>query len=309
MLAQPGTLPLPHERGEWLTEIKWDGVRALMYVEDGRVRVRSRRALDMTASFPEVQRLAGAVRGKRAVLDGELVAFGPDGCISFAAMQRRLHVSRPVRVAELVRVVPVTFMAFDILYAGEESLVRRPYRERRERLEDLVTPGTHWQVPAVFDDAKAVLEATRQLGLEGIVCKRPDASYRPGSRSPAWRKVKNSQVADVVIGGWRPAGRGGRRVGRLLLGLPNGAGQLRYVGTVKTGFTDAMRTDLATRLRPLQQQRNPFTGQPQDEPLHGVRWVRPELVGEVRAMEWTANRHLRLASWRGLRPDLAPSDL
>ncbi|MFI7709217.1 hypothetical protein [Nonomuraea sp. NPDC049480] len=100
-------------------------------------------------------------------------------------------------------------MAFDLLYAGEESLVRRPYRERRERLEDLITPGTHWQVSAVFDDAKAVLDATRQLGLEGIVCKRPDAPYRPGRRSPAWRKIKNSQVADghrrlEAYGPWRP---------------------------------------------------------------------------------------------------------
>ncbi|MEV5561173.1 non-homologous end-joining DNA ligase [Nonomuraea wenchangensis] len=310
MLAQPGPPPTGGDSGTWSVEVKWDGMRALIYIDGGRVRVRSRGGLDITGSFPELRELGGAVRAERVVLDGEIVAFGPDGRVSFSGLQERMHVRRPVRVAELARRVPATVMLFDVLHIDAESLVRRPYRERRERLHGLVAPGRHWQVPEVFSDAEAVLEATRRLGLEGIVCKQLASPYRPGRRSPTWTKIKHAQVADVVIGGWRPAGSPARqRVSALLLGVPDGSGRLRYVGTVKTGFTDAARRDLAVRLRALGESRNPFTGRPEDEPLHGVRWVSPELVGEVRALEWTANRRLRLAIWRGLRHDLRPVDV
>ncbi|WP_434094093.1 hypothetical protein [Nonomuraea wenchangensis] len=142
-------------------------------------------------------------------------------------------------------------MLFDV-HIDAEGLVHRPYRERRERLHGLVAPGRHWQVPEVFSDAEAALEATRRLDLEGIVCKQHASSYRPGRRSRTWTKVKHAHVADVVIGGWLLAGSPARqRVSALLLGVPDGSGRLRYVGTVKTGFTDAARRDLAVRLRAI----------------------------------------------------------
>ncbi|MFG1615858.1 hypothetical protein ACGFI3_24110 [Nonomuraea wenchangensis] len=243
------------------------------------------------------------------MFDGEIVTFGPDGRVSLSALQERMHVRRPVRVAELARGVPATVMLFDV-HIDAESLVHPPTDERRERLHGLARLGRHWQVPEVSSDAEAVLEATRRLDLEFIVCKQLASPYRPGRRSRTWTKVKHAQVADVVIGGWRPAGSPARhRVSALLLDVSDGSGRLRYVGTLKTEFTDAARRDLAVRLRALGESRSPFTGRPEDEPLHGVRWVSPELVGEVRTLEWTANGRLRLAIWRRLRHDLRPVDV
>ncbi|WP_346157923.1 RNA ligase family protein [Nonomuraea recticatena] len=192
MIAQAGPVP-PGDC--WAVEMKWDGIRALLYVEDGRVRIQSRNGANVTAAYPELQMLAGAVGGHSVVLDGEIVAFDDAGHVSFQALQPRMHVSRPARVAELVRAVPVTVMLFDLLHINAASAVRMPYLERRALLEQTVLPGARWQVPVYFPGgADRALVLSRQLGLEGIVCKRSDSPYRLGRRSADWVKVNSVGV-------------------------------------------------------------------------------------------------------------------
>ncbi|GGO82412.1 non-homologous end-joining DNA ligase [Nonomuraea cavernae] len=308
MLAQLGSLPPAAQDDAWSTEMKWDGVRALAYVEAGAVRLVSRTGRDMTASYPELCPMAGAVDGHDVVLDGEIIAFDDAGRPSFGTLAPRMQQRNPLKVAQLVRAVPVTYMIFDVLHVDDRSVVRLPYDERRELLERLVTPGFRWQTPVAFrGGSRAALAASRELGLEGVVVKRRTSPYRPGRRSPEWTKVKNVSHREVVIGGWKPGtGRRGGRIGSLLLGAHDPAGRLLYVGHVGTGFTDAMLADLRERLAPLERPDSPFTEPVPREYARDAHWVEPRLVGEVRYAEVTADGRLRHPSWRGLRPDKEP---
>jgi bifunctional non-homologous end joining protein LigD len=309
MLAQLGTLASV-QGPDWAVEMKWDGVRALAYLEGGAVRLMSRNGKNITPAYPELQLMAGATGGRAAVVDGEIVAFDEAGRPSFEALQPRMHQRHPAAVAELSRAVPVTFMAFDILHLGESSAVSLPYTERRELLERTFTPGYRWEVPVWFaDDARRALRSSLQLGLEGVVCKRLTSPYRQGRRTSEWTKVKNVSTVEVVIGGWRPGG--GRRsgtIGSLLLGAYDRDGRLRYVGHVGTGFTQAMLRDLHDRLAPLERPGPPFAEPVPREHARDARWTEPLVVGEVQYAEVTADGMLRHPSWRGLRPDREPAD-
>jgi bifunctional non-homologous end joining protein LigD len=309
MLAQLGSLPSV-QGDEWAVEMKWDGVRALAYVQDGAVRLKSRNAKDVTAAYPELQLMAGAVGGRAAVVDGEVVAFDEAGRPSFEALQPRMHQRRPERIAELIRSVPVTFMAFDVLHIERHSTVALPYTERRRLLEGLLTPGHRWQVPVWFHDhAGRALESSLRLGLEGLVCKRLSSPYRPGRRSSDWTKIKNVRAVEVVIGGWRPgAGRRAGMIGSLLLGAYD-AGRLLFVGHVGTGFSQATLAALGELLRPLERPDPPFDVPLPREDARDARWVEPCLVGEVQYAELTADLRLRHPSWRGLRPDREPAEV
>lgn len=307
MIPQLGSLPAERERDRFGAEMKWDGMRVLLYVEGGRVQLRSRNGAEVSAAFPELQMLAGATGGHDLVLDGEIVAFDAEGRVSFSALQPRMHTRKPARVAELVRTVPVTVMLFDLLHLGPFSQVRKPYTERRALLESAVRPGPRWQVPVWFPDhAERALQASEQLGLEGVVFKRLEGPYRPG-RSHDWVKVVHAEHVEAVIGGWRPSSRGSG-VGSLLLGVPDEAGRLLYIGSVGTGFTAAAARDLAERLAPLARDVSPFVSHVPREHASGARWVEPSLVGEVRARS-SGHGYLRHSSWRGLRLDKVPGDV
>ncbi|ETK37723.1 non-homologous end-joining DNA ligase [Microbispora sp. ATCC PTA-5024] len=309
MMAQLGTLP--DDDAAWSHEMKWDGVRALAYVENRALRLVSRNGHDITTAYPELYAMAGATGGRDVVLDGEIVAFDEAGRPSFGALQPRMHQRQPARIAQLVASVPVTFLAFDVLHVGAAPAIAMPYVERRGLLEGILTPGPRWQVPVWFAHAgRTALESSRRLGLEGIVAKRLDSPYRPGRRSPDWTKVKNVATQEVVIGGWKPgAGRRSGMVGSLLMGVHDEAGRLMYVGHVGTGFTEAALRDLLERLAPLERPAAPFADVVPREHARGARWVEPRLVGEVQYAEWTDDGRLRHPSWRGLRWDKPPQEV
>ncbi|WP_188194947.1 non-homologous end-joining DNA ligase [Nonomuraea sp. SYSU D8015] len=310
MLAQLGTLSSV-QGPDWAVEMKWDGVRALAYLENGAVRLMSRNGKNITPAYPELQLMAGATGGRPAVVDGEIVAFDEAGRPSFEALQPRMHQRNPAAVAALARAVPVTFMAFDILHLEEASSVTLPYVQRRDLLEGTFTPGYRWEVPVWFpDDARRALRSSRELGLEGVVCKRMRSPYRPGKRTGEWTKVKNVSAVEVVIGGWSPGG--GRRsgmIGSLLLGAYERPGRLLFVGHVGTGFTQAMLRDLQDRLAPLERPDPPFAEPVPREHARHAHWVEPRMVGEVQYAEVTGDGMLRHPSWRGLRPDREPADV
>lgn len=296
---------LPADDGEWGFEIKWDGVRAIAYCEPGRLRLESRNLRDVTAQYPEVRALVEQLGAHRAVLDGELIAFDEAGRPSFQRLQGRMHVGSEAEVRRRMETVPVTYAIFDLLHLDGRSLLDRGYAERRRELEALGLDGPSWQTPAYHrGDAGALLAASRDRGLEGIVAKRLRSSYRPGRRSRDWLKVKNVRSQEAVIGGWLPGkGRRHGELGALAVGYYEGAGserRLRYAGKVGTGFDAADLRLLRERLEPLRRDRSPFEGR---QPERGTAFVEPELVCEVDFSEWTRTGTLRHPSYKGLRAD------
>jgi len=301
MLARIG--PLPSDDAAWAYEIKWDGVRAIAYSTPGKLRLESRNLKEITAQYPELARLNRALGSHAAILDGELVAFDDRGLPSFATLQRRMHVSSSAQAKRLVKATPVTYMIFDLLWLDGHSLIALPYAERRELLEALALDGERWQTPEhLTGRANDVLAATAEQGLEGIVAKRLQSPYAPGTRNGDWIKIKNFGRQELVIGGWLPGeGRREARIGALLVGVHDADGAFRYAGRVGTGFTDAELDRLAKLLEPLRREHSPFEAG--ERPPPDAIFVEPKLVAEVEFSEWTAAGSLRHPSYKGLRED------
>jgi bifunctional non-homologous end joining protein LigD len=297
--------------GSWWFDIKWDGIRCLAYVENGEVQLINRRQRDITFRYPDVvEALAKVYAGMSVVLDGEIVAFDADGRPSFEALQSRMHVTNSAQVRRLMSQTPVTYLVFDVLYVDGRSLLEETYVERRRVLDSLSLSGPSWQTPPHFEgDGDAVLAASREQGLEGVLAKRLDSRYYAGKRSDCWLKVKNLRTQEVVIGGWKPgAGRRAGAIGSLLLGVPGPAG-LEFAGHVGTGFTDRMLRDLEAQLAPLAREDSPFDTTVPREHARTAKWVEPSVVGEVAFGEWTREGRLRHPAWRGLRPDKSAADV
>ncbi|MEV4441197.1 ATP-dependent DNA ligase, partial [Streptomyces sp. NPDC049577] len=248
MLATPGPLPGPREDDRWAYETKLDGQRCVAYLPgDGTVRLRARSGEDITAAYPELHGLAADLGDVPAILDGEIVALDERGHSDFERLQQRMGLAgAPARAARMAGEVPAHLMLFDVMYLRGGKLIDRPYRERRVALEELGLRGPSWSTPAaIVGHGASALAATREQGLEGLLCKRLDSRYAPGVRSRAWVKIRNVVTADVVIGGWLPGrGRLAGLPGAVLVGIRSEEG-LRYAGAVGTGWTDRERAALA----------------------------------------------------------------
>lgn len=291
MLAVPGVLP--PDRDQYGLEVKWDGIRAVMDLT-GELRMTGRHGADYTRRYPEIS----GFRVTDVVLDGEIVALDPHGRPSFKRLQHRMHQTDPDPA--MLRLYPVTYLPFDVLYIDGTPLLDMPYRTRRDLLEQLDIGA-----PPYFPGESDLLAATTAQGLEGVVAKRLDSPYRPGSRSSWWIKVKNLDTREIVIGGWKPGkGRRAGGIGSLIMGVFTEQG-LTYVGHVGTGFTDAVLRELHELLSPLEIPRSPFHNA---VPWRN-RWVRPELVGEVAYTMWTDDLKLRHPVWHGPRPDKIPAEV
>ncbi len=302
MMARSGDLP-PDERG-WSFEVKWDGVRAIAYLQPGRIRLESRNLREITDSYPEIRGITRDLGMREAVLDGEIVAFDENGKPSFERLQRRMHVTSSSSVRKLAQSTPVVYAIFDLLYLDGHSLMEQPYAERRVALEELNLSGPAWRVPAAHSGdgvGARLLEMTGAQGLEGLVAKRVNSKYEPGRRSGAWVKVKHTRRQELVIGGWLP-GEGRRRdsIGALLMGSFEDGG-LRYVGRVGTGFTEKTLTDLKRRLKPLHRPDSPFAAGPKLP--REAQFAEPQLVAEIEFREWTSEGVMRAPSYKGLRDD------
>ncbi len=304
MLARTGQLPA--EDSGWGLEIKWDGVRAIAYSTPGELRLESRNLNEITDSYPELARLGRSLGSHQAVLDGEIVAFGGDGRPSFGALQQRMHVASRDVARRLAKDTPVTYMIFDLLWLDGHSLMGLPYTERRARLAELGLSGESWQTPEhVVGNGRALLRASVEQRLEGIVAKRLDSTYAPGRRPGSWIKIKTMGRQEFVIAGWLPGkGRRSETIGALLLGVHETGGGLRYVGRVGTGFSDRELARLEAALAPLRREDSPFTAG--ERPPRESRFAEPRLVAEVEFAEWTSAGNIRHPSYKGLREDKDP---
>ncbi len=306
MLATAGTLP--HDSDGWAFEFKWDGIRALVWVDGGRPRAVSRGGNDLTVAFPELHDLAESVGSDQVVLDGELVVLDEDGRTSFSRLQHRMHVSSARDARQAASRHPASMVVFDLLHLNGRSLLEAAYDQRRAELEQLGLAGASWGVTPSFITERGadVLSSAVRLGFEGVVAKRRSSPYRPGSRSHDWIKVKDQRMQEVVIGGWTDGeGARGSTFGALLLGIPEegSRGRLAYVGNVGTGFNQAELDRVSTMLAAASRATSPFTESLPAAIERKAHWVRPSRVAEVRFGEWTPAGRLRHPVWRGLRTD------
>jgi bifunctional non-homologous end joining protein LigD len=310
MLALSGTA-MPRDHQNWALEMKWDGVRALAFIERGRVRLMSRTERDITVAYPELAGLGSATDHKQLLLDGEIVVFGEDGWPSFEALQPRMHVTAAAQAALLAGQTPVTYLVFDLMQLDGRPLLDQAYRDRRALLDGLGLAGAFWQTPPWFpgEDFQAVQAVSAERRMEGVVAKRLDSVYAPGVRTDYWRKIKNLLRQEVVVAGYKP-GQGNRtgQVGSLLIGVHDASG-LIYAGHVGTGFSVETLRMLGDRLEPLRRPDSPFDGPvPPEHARHAV-WVEPKLVIDVTFDRWTKAGRMRAPVYKGLRDDKDPADV
>jgi bifunctional non-homologous end joining protein LigD len=307
MLAVTGAAPA--DRENWALEMKWDGVRALAYIERGRVRLMSRTERDITVAYPELARLGSATTHKQLLLDGEIVVFGEGGWPEFEALQPRMHVTSAAQAAMLAGQTPVTYLVFDLLQLDGRPLLDMEYRDRRALLDELALNGPSWQTPPYFpgEDFEAVQAVSSQHRMEGVVAKRLDSRYAPGVRTDHWRKIKNVLRQEAVVAGYKP-GKGNRagQVGSLLIGVNDSSG-LVYAGHVGTGFSADTLRMLGDKLRPLRRADSPFDGPVPPEHARPAVWVEPRLVIDVTFDRWTKAGRMRAPVYKGLRDDIDPA--
>jgi bifunctional non-homologous end joining protein LigD len=247
LLGSTATVP---DAPGWALEVKWDGMRAQARVDGRGVTMRSRAGRECTAQFPELSDLADVLPGP-ALLDGELVCFDQEGRPDFERLRGRLRARTASVVARARHIAPACLMVFDVLHFAGRSWRGRPYRERRELIDELGLQGSTWRTPRAFSVDEDLAGATRDLHLEGIVAKRLDAPYQPGRRCDAWLKHKHRHRERMTITAWRPGDR--RQPDEVLVSRRDDAGVLRYAGGVRFGLSADDRARLRTLLRDIEQ--------------------------------------------------------
>ncbi len=289
MKATLGRLPADEQR--WAFEIKWDGHRTLAHVDGDDVWLQSTAGHDATDRWPELAALPDAVNATSAILDGEMTVLGDDGWPSFDLVQRR-EIGRHPAVSQI----------FDVLEIDGTSTTDLPYEDRRRLLESLVEEGDHWKVPAAhIGEGGALVEATNELGLEGVIAKRLGSRYTPGKRSGDWVKIKHRRRVELVVGGYT-TGTGGRAptFGSLLVGLPTEAGGLVFAGGVGTGFDQPTLVELRAVLDELTTATCPFDPPPPAPIARTAHWVDPTIHIVAEIAEFTNEGQVRQASFVGL---------
>lgn len=309
--------------GTWSFEVKWDGVRAIGFIEDGQLRIQSSNGLDITPRYPELAPLAASLVGHDVILDGEIVAFNDEGRPDFGLLQQRMHVNDPRLIGGWVNRQPIAWTLFDLLHLDGHDLYadrrHRPndpgsclvYEDRRRLLEQLIDPGPAWPVPKATvgraEDGRALLDVIAERGMEGLIAKRLGSVYEAGTRSKAWRKLKVRRRQELVVGGWK-YGRNSRSntIGSLLIGYHRDDGGLAYAGRVGSGLRDEDLKRMTGRFAEETRASCPFDPVPPREDAKDAFWVEPRVVVEVAFGEWSADGRLRHPSYLGERADKDP---
>ncbi len=300
----------PFDSPEWLFEIKWDGYRAVCFLENGKSRLVSRNQNDLTGQFSELQSLPKLIKAQTAVLDGEIVALDEQGRPSFSLMQQRTGIRQGNRHTAARRDVPIMYYVFDLLYLEGYDLRRVSLEQRKEVLAQIATSGDLLRYSDHYPgQGIALFEAAKQKGLEGILAKRRTSCYEE-RRTREWLKIKITHTIDCVIGGYTDPEGSRQYFGSIVLGLYDKKDHLIHIGQAGTGFNQSRLKEIYQLLKSQETDRNPFYG-PVD--ARNVHWVKPELVAEIKFSEWThetadGGLKLRAPVFLGLREDKDPKE-
>ncbi|HEV8415318.1 MAG TPA: DNA ligase D [Bryobacteraceae bacterium] len=303
MLAQIGK-GAPPSGDDWIYEVKWDGVRALCYIQNGQVRMVSRNGNAIDRQYPELSILPHHIKAQTAIVDGEIAALNERGVPSFELLQRRINVADASSVALLSRHHPVVFYAFDLLYCDGRDLRGLPLTERKDLLKKILKQNDVVRYSEHFTDGKALFEAAKQQGVEGIIGKKASSFYE-SRRSGDWVKYKVHSSDSFLLCGFTEGARD--HFGALVLGIHD-KGKLKWAGNVGTGFDRKTMKTIYEKLVPLATTKSPLEPD-KNLPKKDVTWVRPELVCEVEFANWTEDGRLRAPVWKGFRPDIDPSEV
>ncbi|MDP9325515.1 MAG: hypothetical protein M3O87_03145 [Candidatus Dormibacteraeota bacterium] len=300
----PGGASEPFDSREHLFEVRWDGLRALAFVEGGGYHLQDQSGRNITEMFPELGEVSRRLSRDQCILDGIVVVCDSEGKPDFAGLDRRMRISNPDGVAQAAAERPAAYVVFDILYAEARSVMSLSLLRRRRLLRDVVggEGGRVCLSDAVPAEGAAFFEAAREMGIEAVIAKRKDSPYLPGSRSPSWLMVQDVPRQDVVVLGYIP-GPGGDAFEALLVGVFDGGAPV-YAGAVGGGFDRRTERLLAQALPGLRADAVP--------PANAARvpeqavWVRPELVASVKFSQWTEDGTIRFPIFVGMHPEVDP---
>jgi bifunctional non-homologous end joining protein LigD len=294
----------PFSDPDWVFEIKWDGVRAVAQIAEGRTTLWARSGRDVTQEYPEFKNLASHFRATNVIADGEIATLDENGRSDFQKLQNRLGVQNPSQ--KLMQSIPVNYYFFDLLYADGYDLRKAPLLARKELLRKILIADEriHYS-DHIAEDGEKLLEAAREKGLEGIIGKRSDSPY-VGARTSSWVKLKIVKELDAVVAGYTAPRRSRKFFGALVLGLYDQR-ELKFIGNVGTGFDEKNLESLFDKLQEFKVARSPFRQVPklQEE----VQWVKPALVARVKYGNWTEDSHLRAPVFLSLRNDRKPEEV
>jgi bifunctional non-homologous end joining protein LigD len=290
---------------EWLYEIKWDGVRALCYIDHGQQKMVTRNGNLMDRQYPELSVLPHHVKAESAILDAEIAALDERGAPSFERLQRRITVAEASAIATLARSHPVVLFVFDLLYLDGYDLRGVPLTERKRLLKEVLVISDLIRYSEHFEGHGAeLLEAARQQGIEGVVGKRASSFYE-SRRTSDWIKYKVTNSESFVLCGFTKGERD--LFGALVLGIYD-RGKLTWAGNVGTGFDRKMMQTIHDKLAPLAVKKCPLEPDKMLPKDGAATWTRPELVCEIKFANWTEDGRLRAPVWIGFRPDIDPSE-
>jgi bifunctional non-homologous end joining protein LigD len=302
----------PFDGSDWFFEIKWDGYRAVAFIDNGKVRLVSRNQNELTARYPELKDLAKSIKAKTAILDGEVVALDEQGRPSFSLMQQRTGFRPGGRRGPTNADVPVLYYAFDLLYLDGCDWRKLPLEARKLKLAAILIPGDSVRFSDHYArQGKALFEMAKAKGLEGILAKKRDSIYQE-RRSSEWLKIKIRHRLEAVIGGYTQPEGSRANFGSVVLGLYDKQGHLIHVGQAGSGFNQTSLAEIWKMLKKRETSQKPFYGDV--EALRKVFWVKPELVAEIEYAEWTdgtsggSGPKLRAPVFLGLRDDKEPKE-
>lgn len=286
----------PFDREGWLFEIKWDGYRAISYIQNQNVTLCSRNNKPFE-NFPEIIESLKLLPFD-AVLDGEIVALDKNGKADFQLLQNYLRTGKGILV----------YYVFDVLFFKDFDLMNFPLVERKKFLKEILPDLPNLRISEHIEkQGRALFETMKKNGIEGIMAKKIPSPYRPGERTGDWLKIKTHNEQEAVIVGFTKPRGSRKKIGSLVLGIYDDDGNLVNIGNVGSGFDEKMLASLYEELKKYQVAKSPLVS----EPKLGVpvTWVRPELVCQVKFVEWTADGHLRQPVFLGLREDKKPKEV
>lgn len=295
----------PFSDPDWLFETKWDGVRAICFIKNGKARFVSRNQNELTAQYPELADIAKSINASSAILDGEIVALDEKGVSRFQLLQRRLGRKNAGEIQRLAATTRIAFYVFDLIYLDGFDLMGCKLMDRKTILEGILKPSKNIRYSDhIIGEGEQLFEEVARVPLEGMIAKRIESTYAQ-RRSAEWLKIKTIQQSEVVIGGYTEPRNSREYFGALVVGLYRD-GDLHYVAHTGGGFNHHTLLQTYNLLQPLKTKDCPFIDKPKtNEP---VRWVKPKLVAQVKFSEWTADGRMRHPVFLGLRQDKKPQD-